>query len=436
MSQRTLSEKKIGFGLAYPPLTARWQEPIAHAPVKEDVRKPLMTAAYVGLLFFYFIYFFRPEDFIPGLAVLPLAKIAGGLTAVALLGAILSGQVRLNTEIKLLLALFIDFCLCIPGSLWPGGSYDVVINGFSKYVLAVIITFWVLSTLGRLRKLMLLQTFAMLTMALLALSQKPIANRMFGVGNMFADPNDFALNLCIILPFCVALLLSSRSLPRKLFWTAAVAITLLAIVSTYSRGGFLALVAVVFAMWRRFGGNFRSSLVLLILIGSLATASVLIVGKSSYVDRMSTIINPQADTSGSVESREALLKRGLEVTLQHPFFGVGPGQFEQASGLWHVTHNSYTQLTADAGIPALLIFFLLIRRTFKNLRMLRSEHKGTEAWYLAQALSCAMIAYLVGGFFLSTAYWLVPYLLIAYASALLKISKDAESASAAIRVAF
>jgi O-antigen ligase len=424
MSQRTLSEKELGFGLAYPAPTARRQGPIAHTFVEEDARQPLMTGAYVGLLLFYFLYFFRPEDFIPGLAALPLAKIAGGLTAVALLGTILSGRVRLNTEIKLLLALFMDLCLCIPSSLWPGGSFRLVIVGFSKSVLAVIVTFWVLSTLRRLRTLIILQTCAMLIMALLALSRRPEAERMFGVGNMFRDPNDFALNLCIILPFCVALLLSSRAWPSKLFWTSAIGVTLFAIVSTYSRGGFLALAAVLLVIWRRFGGNFRTALVLLVLIGSLATAAVLVVGKSSYFDRMSTIADPQADSSGSAAIHQQLLIRSLDVTLQHPFFGVGPGQFAQISGSWHVTHNSYTQLSSEAGVPALLIFFLLIRRTFRNLRMLRNEHKGSQTWYLARALDCAMITYLVGAFFLSTAYWLVPYLLVTYASALLRISKD------------
>src|SRR5437773_8237501 len=111
-----------------------------------------MTATYVGVLLFYVLYFFRPEDFIPALSAVPFAKITGLFTGVTLIGAILSGRVRLILEIKLLIALFAYLCLCIPGSLWPGGSFDAVINGFSKIVLVVVATMCAVSTVARLRR--------------------------------------------------------------------------------------------------------------------------------------------------------------------------------------------------------------------------------------------------------------------------------------------
>ena len=396
MFQRKSLSNEIGFELGYAPVPTAL--PFSRNYIVNGERKPLMTATYVGVLLFYFFYFFRPQDFMPALAVVPFAKITGAFAAVALLGAIFSGRVRPTPELKLLLALFAYLCLCIPGSSWPGGSFDLVANGVLKNFVAVVATMYALTTVGRLRQVMLLQLFAMLTMASLALSRAPIAGRMFGVGNMFIDPNDFALNLCIVLPFCVALLLSSRSLFWKLVWVSAMGVTLLAIVSTYSRGGFLALIATLLMMYRSFRIRARTAIVLLALVGCLAIA-VLAVGKSSYFDRMSTITNPGADTSGSAEIRQQLLIRSVQVTLQHPIFGVGPGQFEPASGSWHVTHNSYTQLSAEAGIPALLIFLLLMWRTFRNLRILRNVKERNQLWYLAGALQCAIVGYLTGAFF-------------------------------------
>ena len=379
-----------------------------------------MTATYVGVLLFYVLYFFRPEDFIPALSAVPFAKITGLFTGVTLIGAILSGRVRLILEIKLLIALFAYLCLCIPGSLWPGGSFDAVINGFSKIVLVVVATMCAVSTVARLRRVIFVQIFAMFTMALLAFGKDRQAGRMFGVGMMFDDPNDLALNLCIILPFCVALLLSSRSRLWKVFWTLTVAVTLLAIVSTYSRGGFLALAAVLLTMWHRFSIRARTALFLLVIV-ILPTAAILAVGKSSYFERMGTIIDTEADTSGSAQIRREILKRSLEVTVEHPIWGVGPGQFDMVSGSWHQTHNSYTQLSSEAGIPALIIFLMLIRRSFNNLRLLRTTAERSQTWYLAGAVYCALVGYLVGAFFLSAAYWLVPYLLVAYVSALRSI---------------
>ena len=372
---------------------------------------------------FYFLYFFRPEDFIPGLAAIPLEKIAFVLTVFALLGAIVNGQVRLNRESKLLLGLFAYLCLCIPTSTWRGGSFNVVILGFSKVVLPVIVTMWVLTTMQGLKRVFLVHIFAMLTMALFALRGSRHGDRMFGVGNMFSDPNDFALNLCVILPFCVALLLSSRTLPRKLFWTAAVGVTLLAIVATYSRGGFLALIVILLLIWRRFSIRTQTAIGLIFGMGVLATVAVLAAGKTTYFERMSTILHPQDDPNGTAEIRQEMLKKSVELTLQHPVLGVGPGQFQMVSGYWHESHNAFTQLSSEAGIPGLLIFLVLIRQAFRNLRMLRGTQKASETWYLVQALYCAMVGYLVGTFFLSTAYYLLPYLLVAYSAALLQVSK-------------
>ena len=391
-----------------------------------DTRKELrqsgpLKATYVGVLMFCFFYFFRAEDLLPApLATFPFEKIAGVLTGVSLIAAIASRRIRFIAEIKLILLLFGYLCLSIPGSLWPGGSFDLVVNVFTKSVLIVIAAMCAFTTVERLRRVILVQIFAMLTLALLALNHDRYMGRMLGVGKMFGDPNDFALNLCVVLPLCVAMLLSRRSLSWRLFWTGASGLTLVTILSTYSRGGFLTLVVVAIAMWRLF--RFKTLAVVLLAIVCAITLGLFDLGSSSYIDRIKTITDPQADGTGSAQARRQLFARSIEITLEHPFLGVGPGQFAQISGNWHETHNSYTQLSSEAGVPALLIFLALIWRTFKNLRKARESEQGTEASLLARGLYCAFVGYLVGAFFLSTAFSLIPYLLVAYASALARAS--------------
>jgi O-antigen ligase len=175
-------------------------------------------------------------------------------------------------------------------------------------------------------------------------------------------------------------------------------------------------------MYRQFRIRARTAVLLLLLMAGLAGVALL-VGKSTYFDRMGTITNTKADSTGSAQQRRELLTRSLEVTLRHPVFGVGPGQFQQVSGYWLQTHNTYTQLSAEAGIPALIIFLIIVKRTFKNLRFFRTAAERDEAWYLSRALYCAMAGYLVGAFFLGTAYWMVPYLLLAYSSVLRRVSE-------------
>lgn len=391
----------------------------------------MLNATYAGVLLFAVLYFFRPQDFVLSLQALPMAKIAGIFTGATLVAAILMEQVRLPKEAKWMLALFVWLCLAIPGSAWRGGSFALVINGFSKVVLIAIAAMCSVTTLARLRGLILVQTLAMLMMAGLALTHDPRFGRMYGVGAMFADPNDFALNLCIVLPFCIAMMLATRSVLVKVFSAGAASILLLAIVSTYSRGGFLALLAVLFAIWRSFLTRTRPALLVLVLLTACIAVAIVMVGSSSYFQRMETITDVQADNSGSAQQRWALLIRSLELSVKHPLFGVGPGQFEELSGAWHETHNSFTQLSSEAGVPALLLFLVLVRKTFRNLRQAREVPPTAPSFYLSGALYCAMTGYIVGAFFLSTAFWLAPYLLFAYGAAAVSHANDSDSATAA-----
>jgi hypothetical protein len=210
-------------GSAYP------AEPLQESGVERGRSGPMLSLAYAGVLLFCAVYFFRPEDFIPGLAFVPMAKITGVIAAVGLLLAIFSGHLWLRSEVKLLLGLFAYLVICIPFSFWPGGSFDVLLVGFSKIVLIAIAAMTAVTSLLRLRRLMLLQTLAMLFLGVLAIQGGKQHGRMYGVGQMFDDPNDFALNLCIILPFCVAWLCMSRRLIGRLFWVGAIGFVLFSV---------------------------------------------------------------------------------------------------------------------------------------------------------------------------------------------------------------
>jgi O-antigen ligase len=341
-----------------------------------------------------------------------LAKITAVIAGLSLLLAVLSGALRLRVELKWLLALFGWLVLCIPFSYWRGGSFHVVVLGFGRILFVAIAASAAVNSWTRLRRLMALQTLAMLAMAVLAFGAERRFGRMYGAGNMFSDPNDFALQLCIVLPFCVALLSTSASWIGKFWWFASIFMVLAAIVSTYSRGGFIALIATLFFIWRRFKPSL--SVVLPFLFLALVLATVSIASRAnSYIDRMSTITDVNSDPTGSMQQRKQLLIESLRQTMLHPIFGVGPGQFAEISGVWHETHNTYTQFSAEAGLPALVLFLLFLRSGFRRLRAI-GKSGVLEEDALASALRCSLAAYAVGAFFLPTAYWLTPYLLVAY----------------------
>ena len=374
----------------------------------------LQRATYFGVFLFCGVYFFRPEDFWLALAPIPLAKIVGIFTGVCLLFAVLIERAELPKEAKVLLALLAYLSICIPFSHWPGGSVEVVLQVFAKTIVIAIAAMVSITSGKQLRRLMMLQVLAMVMMSAIAVGQPKMHDRMYGVGNLFADPNDFALNLCLVLAFAVALAVTAKRMVGKIVWVGAIGLILVAIVMTGSRGGFLALLATMFGLWRRFRLSRTASFAIIVLVVLLGVGVAVVVGGSGYIERISTITNMNADITGSSEARYELLTLSLITTVKHPLFGIGPGQFENFSGAWHLTHNTYTEFSSEAGLPSLALFVFLLVLTFRRLRA-RSEDKYIGR--LSDGLYGAMFGYMVGAFFLSTAYLFVQYLLIAYVSA-------------------
>src|SRR5215472_11427626 len=109
-----------------------------------------LAGAYFGLLAFFVVYCARPEDWIPGLRQVPLAKITGIFALVAL--ALSVGQARrLPREVFYLFLLFAQLCLTVPfSSVWRGGAFNQVLE-FSKVVLIVPVVVIAVSNLARLR---------------------------------------------------------------------------------------------------------------------------------------------------------------------------------------------------------------------------------------------------------------------------------------------
>jgi O-antigen ligase len=226
----------------------------------------------------------------------------------------------------------------------------------------------------------------------------------------------------------MAFLLNAKSVLKKLIWTCAVLIMLYGVVATYSRSGFVAM-AFCFAMcvWD-FGIRGKRMQVLaaalLLTIASVGFA----LSTPNYMLRLKTLVAGGSVRGGydhgSMEARRELLDRSLSISLHHPLFGVGPGNFEVVTETWHVTHNTYTELSSEAGIPSLIIFLTILGLTFRNLRNLRKAPRyktDQELQLFTSALWTGMAAYAVGAAFASTAYTMFPYFMIAYASALYRI---------------
>ena len=128
-------------------------------------------------------------------------------------------------------------------------------------------------------------------------------------------------------------------------------------------------------------------------------------------------------------------KRGVALMLQNPILGVGAGTFISAEGQthidvggkWSTAHNSFIQIGAELGIGGLVLFIILIWYSIQSLRRMRkkvNDLKG-NAWLL-DALEISFYGYIITGSFLSQAYSVVLYFIIAYCVILKKLELQSE----------
>jgi O-antigen ligase len=382
-----------------------------------------MAAAYKCLVLFMAVYCARPGDWVPGLSAIPLAKISG-FFALASFGLSIAftgrGVLRLPRETWYLILLLGQMSLAAVFSpVWRGGALQVALGDFPKVVLITIVITLTATNLLRLRRLLFVQTCSAVIIALVSIVKFPlVSGRLTSVvGGIYGNPNELAIVAALAFPFCFAFVLGTASLIRKFFWAFAMLVITCAVLFTYSRAGLLALLtAVGICVWEFCVIGKRPGLLLLAAIVGLAI--ILLAAPARYATRVRSIVKPGEDPTGSAEARRALLVRSLEITAQHPLLGVGPGNFQVLSGNWHDTHNSYTQMSSEAGVLALIFFLAILRRSLINVREVKRLANGKAELLLAGGLRASLLAFAVGSFFGSLAYHFFPYFLVGYASAL------------------
>jgi O-antigen ligase len=126
----------------------------------------------------------------------------------------------------------------------------------------------------------------------------------------------------------------------------------------------------------------------------------------------------QEEAVESTAARTKLLKSSIRFTIQHPIFGVGPGEFsdyeasaaksEGRRAAWQVTHNAYTQVSSEVGVPALIFFLASIVMSFRTFRRVyRTARARPELRSMATASFCcqlSMVGFCTAIVFLSLAY--------------------------------
>ncbi|MDX2042626.1 MAG: putative O-glycosylation ligase, exosortase A system-associated [Acidobacteriota bacterium] len=256
--------------------------------------------------------------------------------------------------------------------------------------------------------------------------------RIFGPGGAFEDNNDYALLLNVAAPiaFYVARAETNRWLRRICY--ALSAMMMITVLFSLSRGGFLGLCVVLIGLALK--SKYKvAGILAVVLVGSITFALL----PNRVVERVGTIRTAtQADESAQL--RFEAWRVSLQIIADYPLLGVGPrnivelyGRYQQPnqpSGVGRVSHNSFLQIAVDAGLPALLLFLILIGVSFSRLRRarlaLKNRSPDSPLIVYSHGLEVALLGYLVSANFLSRHDLELLYEVIALATSLAVLTRE------------
>jgi O-antigen ligase len=395
-------------------------------------KKEILSGAFLWLSAFYLVYCLRPEDWIPGLRYIPLAKITGiaaMLGFIVILGKAKRGLRDLPREA---IYLFAIMALLVPSALlspvWRGGAFFSTIE-FSKAYVAWVLTFLLVTTVARLKRVVFVQAASVGIISAVAVIKGHSVPRLDGVlGGIYGNPNDLAFAIVLCLPFSLMFLLTSKSGIRKVVWAVLMLFMIAAVFLTASRAGFITLVLSGSVCLWHFGikGKRPQLIVSVVLLGVVMLAAVGGRLKQRFA-AISGDVQDNVDQSayGSYEERSYLMHRAVEGIVHYPILGVGVRNFITYSGKWKEVHNTYLQIGVEGGIPVLILFFMFFGRGFGNLRALRKMRDlDDQTVLLGGALHSSLIGFVIGAFFAPEAYQFFPYFAVAYTSVLFAIVKE------------
>jgi len=384
----------------------------------------------------------RIHQLFPALGPLRPAILTGSL---ALLLYLCDGrEIRRLRQVSLpttgfVLLLLVWMALSTSGAIRLGNSFELLFDNFIKTVLMYLVIAAGVRGVRDVERLAVTFLISATVYAAVVLSRFDLGDGdAWRLGHLYYyDANDFGTFAVSAMPLSLYVLHSARTAFRRVLGVLALVVLALAFVYTGSRGGFIALVAVVAFIvlgyraialrWRLCG----AALVGLVVLGAAS---------DQYWRQMTTILS-DADYNRTEESgRLQIWRRGVGYMLRYPVFGVGPGNFQAAEGTlspfaerqqfgvgvrWNAAHNSFVQIGAELGVPGLLLFTAIIASAFRALH--RSSRRGVGSHErlpeLTQALTASLLGFVVGAFFLSLPYTEMLFTLVALAVALRKVSE-------------
>ncbi len=246
-----------------------------------------------------------------------------------------------------------------------------------------------------------------------------------GVG--LSEPNYFSLALLLLIPVALVMAYQQYKETNRVWGFAGAGVLISSLILASSRGAFLGF---VLSMWllplklSRRPWLISSLAVVAVLVGILVVPNSL--GRRFLGGASLTVSGQNIAEVRSNEAHLDLLMAGLLMIEDHPFFGVGLGNFKKMSRVYYevtkarIAHNTYLQIAAESGLPALVAFVIFLLHVFRSLGRsarlaLVRGRPDVHGWALA--MQTGLAAFLLSAFFVNAQFekffWLMIFLSIA-----------------------
>lgn len=380
------------------------------------------------LAFLLLTHVWRLQDFVPGFAVLKPLMLA---TALALgaeflvpgLDRRLGGALR-RPVVRLVVALLVLGALSVPGSLYPGLSFDFLLkNQFDAFLVFMLLVLGIRG-MADVEGLVVAQVAGAAAYTAIVLLRYDVGPGGRLGDLVYYDANDLGMLLACSLPLAVDLAGRARTVIGRVGGIAAAGLFLVGVVRSGSRGAFLGVIAVALHLLFR-GHRFP----LRVRVGAVAVAALLLVTVASdqYWGIMGSLLHPDQDynwVGREPGGRMEVWKRGIGYMVHRPVFGVGVGAFPVAEGTisplatrqeygggakWSAAHNSFVQVGAELGVGGLAAFVLMLVGAYRTAT---GDRRGP-----GMSIGAAICGFAVAGFFLSQGYGTFLYSLLGLAAA-------------------
>lgn len=237
--------------------------------------------------------------------------------------------------------------------------------------------------------------------------------RVWGPGGFIEGNNEVAVAVLVVVPLMRYLQLQMRRKWAINAMTLSMVLCVVTALGTYSRGALLALVGMGFYFWVK--SNRKVVMGVLILAIALISLPMM---PDAWWDRMDTIksYNEDASALGRINAwwmawnlaKDRIFGGGFMIWTSTIFQVYAPDPNDP-----HAAHSIYFQIMGEHGFIGLFLFLAIGVSTWwcaaQMTRIGRSHPQLKWAADLGPMLQVSMIAFAIGGAFLSLAYFDLPY---------------------------